>query len=132
MRMSEELTGKQQNFIEHFVLLNHITNAAKAAGYSEKTAHVQGSDLLKKPKIQAAIVEKRKQLTESLQYKFLMYSEEAISIHLEVMRSEDAPFQSRLNAAKDILDRAGFKAVDKNELTGSIANKIEISFVDPE
>jgi phage terminase small subunit len=130
--MSEELTGKQQKFIEHFVILNHVTNAAKAAGYSEKTAHVQGSEMLKKLKIQKAIAEQRKRLTETLQNKFLAHAEEAINIHLEVMRNDEATAQSRLNAAKDILDRAGFKAPDKSELTGGIASKIEISFVEPD
>jgi phage terminase small subunit len=130
--MSEKLTSKQQKFIEYFVILNHVTNAAKAAGYSEKTAHVQGSEMLKKPKIKNAIAEQRKRLTESLQNKFLAHAEEAISVHLEVMRSHEATPQSRLNAAKDILDRAGFKAPDKSEFTGGIASKIEISFVDPD
>jgi phage terminase small subunit len=130
--MSDDLTIKQLNFVEQYVLLNHVTNAAKAAGYSEKTAHVQGSDLLKKPKIQTAIADRRKHLTDSLQNKFLIHSEEAISTHLEVMRNEDAPFQTRLNAAKDILDRAGFKATEKNEISGGLASKVEISFVDPE
>jgi phage terminase small subunit len=43
------------SFVHHFLgdCLHNATKAAIAAGYSEKTAHVQGSKLLKLPKIQA-------------------------------------------------------------------------------
>lgn len=130
--MTEVLTSKQEKFIEQFVLLNHVTNAAKAAGYSDKTAHVQGSNLLKKLKIQEAISDRRKQLTESLHNKFLTYVEEAILIQLEIMRQEDAPAQTRLNATKEILDRAGFKPAEKREINGDMTGKIEFCFVDPD
>jgi phage terminase small subunit len=113
--MMEGLTSKQEKFIEQFVLLNHVTNATKAAGYSDKTAHVQGSNLLKKLKIQEAVSERRKQLTESLNNKFLTHVEEAILIQLEIMRQEDAPPQTRLNATKDILDRAGLNLLKKEK-----------------
>jgi phage terminase small subunit len=45
------------SFAEHFMgdCLHNVTLAAKKAGYSEKTAHVQGSKLLTHPKVQARI-----------------------------------------------------------------------------
>jgi phage terminase small subunit len=49
------LSAKQQSFVEGYLRTWNATQAAIAAGYSEKTAGSQGFDLLKKPEIQAEI-----------------------------------------------------------------------------
>lgn len=49
------LNAKQQRFAEEYIVDLNATQAAKRAGYSEKTAHTIGHDLLKKPEIEAAI-----------------------------------------------------------------------------
>lgn len=51
--MSEEkkLTHKQQVFIDEYLLSFNATEAAKKAGYSEKTAHAIGWENLRKPEI---------------------------------------------------------------------------------
>jgi phage terminase small subunit len=41
------LNTQQQLFVEHYLKLNNATQAAIAAGYSEKTAYSQGARLLK-------------------------------------------------------------------------------------
>lgn len=51
------LTPKQQRFVDEYLIDNNATQAAKRAGYSEKTAHVIGGENLKKPAIAAAISE---------------------------------------------------------------------------
>lgn len=55
--MNESLNARQLAFVAAYLgeARFHVTNAAIAAGYSPKTAYSQGSDLLKKPEIQAAI-----------------------------------------------------------------------------
>jgi hypothetical protein len=49
------LTGKQQRFVEEYLVDLNVSAAAKRAGYSQKTAHQIGHDLMKKPKVKNAI-----------------------------------------------------------------------------
>lgn len=53
--MEHGLNDMQVRFCEEYVLDWHVTNAAKRAGYSERSAHSIGSDLLKKPEIREYI-----------------------------------------------------------------------------
>lgn len=64
--MSEEkkLTDKQKRFCEEYVIDWNGTRAAKAAGYSENTAQVIGSENLAKPIIQAYIEEIQQDLAK--------------------------------------------------------------------
>lgn len=48
---AEKFTPKQEAFCQSYARYSNATRAAKEAGYSEKTAHVMGHELLKKPKI---------------------------------------------------------------------------------
>jgi phage terminase small subunit len=74
------------------------------AGYSEKTARVQASQLLDLAHVQAAIAEaQRKYLTSNLATK-------AIQVLEAAMGCEDAPWSTRVDAAKAVLDRAGHPA----------------------
>jgi len=62
-----ELTPKQANFVEEYLIDLNATAAAKRAGYSEKTAESIGHENLRKPKIAEKIHARRKELQESLQ-----------------------------------------------------------------
>lgn len=46
---------RQKRFIKEYVKTSNITESAKKAGYSPKTAYSIGSELLKKPEIQTEI-----------------------------------------------------------------------------
>lgn len=50
-----ELTNKQRIFVDHYLLCLNATEAAKRAGYSEKTAYSIGWENLRKPEIAAAV-----------------------------------------------------------------------------
>jgi hypothetical protein len=52
-----KLTLKQKRFIEEYLIDMNATKAAKAAGYSLKTAYRTGADNLRKPHIAKAIQE---------------------------------------------------------------------------
>jgi phage terminase small subunit len=52
-----KLTGKQQRFVEEYLIDLNVTQAAIRAGYSEKTAYSIGHELLKKPEIENSIQE---------------------------------------------------------------------------
>ena len=49
------LNAKQKQFITEYLVDKNATRAAKACGYSEKSAYAIGSENLKKPEIRAAI-----------------------------------------------------------------------------
>lgn len=53
--IASKLGDKQQRFVEEYIVDLNGAQAAARAGYSPKTAHVQGSRLLTKAKVQAAI-----------------------------------------------------------------------------
>ena len=62
-----ELTPKQANFVEEYLIDLNATQAAIRAGYSEKSAESIGHENLSKPKIYEKIQARRKELQESLQ-----------------------------------------------------------------
>ena len=51
------LNDRQEAFCQSYARVANATQAAKDAGYSEKTAYSQGFDLLKKPEIKGRITE---------------------------------------------------------------------------
>lgn len=56
---------RRKIFVEAYIANGgNATEAAKAAGYSAKTAHVQGSQLLKDPNVSAAITARRESLVK--------------------------------------------------------------------
>ena len=56
------LNERQIRFAKEYCVDGHATNAAIRAGYSADSAHTQGSDLLKKPEIQARMEQRREEL----------------------------------------------------------------------
>jgi phage terminase small subunit len=52
---TDGLTGRQVRFVEEYLLSTNASDAARKAGYSAKTAASQGADLLKNPKVRAAL-----------------------------------------------------------------------------
>lgn len=68
------LTAKQERFVAEYLIDLNATQAAKRAGYSERTANEQGSRLLANVKVSAAIAEaqaKRSKRTEITQDRVL-------------------------------------------------------------
>jgi phage terminase small subunit len=58
------LTAKQRRFVEEYPADFNATAAAKRAGYSERSAHVTGHDLLhENPKVQKAIAKRMDELS---------------------------------------------------------------------
>jgi len=58
-------------FAEEFIKTRCATQAAKNAGYSEKTAYSQGSRLLKHVEVKKIIAQKRKELEANFYYSFV-------------------------------------------------------------
>ena len=60
--MLPKLTPKQAAFVQEYMIDLNATQAAIRAGYKEKNAYQIGSENLRKPQIQAAIQEARKEI----------------------------------------------------------------------
>lgn len=60
------LTTKQRSYVDHYVICRNGAEAARRAGYSEKTARQMATENLSKPVILAAIAEKEAELKRNL------------------------------------------------------------------
>ena len=98
-------TEKQEAFIESYCQTGNATKAAIQAGYSQATSKQQGHVL--KNKFAKEIEQRIKKMVQDAVPAAL----NQISILAQTATSE----QVRLNASKDILDRAGLKPADRVE-----------------
>ena len=115
-----EATGQQKLFVDEYLRLRkkNQTQAAINAGYSEKSASSQASQLLNNPKVLEYLNEREKAIIQELQQEFIFDALEARKVMYEIMKKEDAENRDKINVAKDFLDRAGFKPTDKVEHSG--------------
>ena len=100
-------TGKQDKFIDSYCLTGNATKAAEMAGYSKATAKQQGYTL--KNQFSGEIGARMKRMIQDCVPGALAQINDLAG----AAESEGV----RLNACKDILDRAGFKPVDKQEVS---------------
>ena len=98
-------TEMQERFVEYFCLTGNATKAALMAGYSEKTADVKGCQL--KKRYASEIAETTQQMIV-----------DAIPAALAQLKQLVTSAQSesvRLQAVRDLLDRAGLKPIERVE-----------------
>lgn len=109
---AEQLNPKQIIFVQEYLKSKNITKAAIAAGYAEGSAHVQGSRMLKNDKIKQYLSKKEENLNRDLRELFAEQALMAFKTMTEL--AQNSPQDNvRYSAAKDILDRAGYKPIDK-------------------
>ena len=106
--MKDGLTPKQKAFADYYIELGNATEAAKKAGYSEKTARFIGAENLTKPNI-LAYIEQRTAPTEE---KRIATGDEVMEFFTRVMNGEekdafglDVSISDRLAAGREILKR---------------------------
>lgn len=102
------LTPKQKAFADYFLQSGNVTEAARKAGYSEKTAAVIGSENLKKPNVSAYIAERQKQIDDSR----IADAAEVQRFYSAVLRGEvkdqfglEASLDTRLAAGRELMKR---------------------------
>ena len=111
-----KLTEMQVAFVLHFTstpgAIGNASESARRAGYSERTAAEQGRQLLDKPHVQAAITDANKaQISGAMASK-------ATALLDRIVDDESVSLRLRFDAAKSILDRAGYvppKAAEPGE-----------------
>ena len=104
-----KLTPKQEKFCELYASLGNATEAAKQAGYSEKTAYAIGTENLKKLEIQKRIAD----LTQKPQKARIADAEEVLTFFSEMMRDKKVQDKDRLRAAENLAKRMGLDRSEK-------------------
>jgi phage terminase small subunit len=109
--MSERgLTPKQARFVEEYLVDLNATQAAVRAGYSERTADKQGSQLLGKPRIALAIAAAQSQRSEKTQ------------VTLEYVIGRLVENVERSMQVEPVLDKHG-RETGEYQYAGAVANK---------
>jgi phage terminase small subunit len=129
----EQLTTKQIRFVEEYIRNGgNGKQAAISAGYSENTAESQASRMLRKVKVQNALKERRSQIQQELRDYFIGDALTARKVMVQILNDPEATHKDKLTAAKDLLDRAGFKPTEKQEISGKDGGALQIVFVEPD
>lgn len=109
----KHLNQRQIRFVQNYMKTNNITHSAIDAGYSPKTAHVQGCNLLKNTKVSAYI----NAINERLESDKIADIEEVMQYLTSVMRGEkkdqfdmDASLSDRTRAAGELAKRLDVRA----------------------
>jgi hypothetical protein len=114
-----ELTPKQRAFVLEYLKDRNATQAAIRAGYSEDTAYSQGQRLLKNVEVAEFLAQQEAELKRDLRERFVEEAEMAFETVLKIAQGISPPGVKKpsartvLDAAKDLLDRAGYKPTDK-------------------
>lgn len=111
------LTPKQKAFAEAYIETGNATEAARRAGYSEKTARYIGAENLTKPVISKYIADRMAAIDEAR----IASADEALRFYSSVMRGEvtdqfglEASLDTRLKAADALMKRYAVSA-DRNK-----------------
>ena len=113
----KHLNQRQIRFVQNYMKTNNITQSAIDAGYSPKTAHVQGCNLLKNIKIQEYI----NAINERIESDKIADIEEVMQYLTSVMRGEkkdqfdlEASLSDRTRAAGELAKRLDVRAKNIN------------------
>lgn len=115
-------TRQQKLFVDNY-LKNRKKNATEAAieaGYSSKSASSLAYQLLQNPTVLEYLEKREKQLEKELKREFFFDAVDARATLSKIMNDPEAKDADRINAAKDLLDRAGYKAVDVHEIQATV------------
>ena len=113
----KHLNQRQIRFVQNYMKTNNITHSAIDAGYSPKTAHVQGCNLLKNTKVSAYI----NAINERIESDKIADIEEVMQYLTSVMRGDtkdqfdlDASLSERTRAASELAKRLDVRAKTLN------------------
>ena len=116
------LNSRQKALVDILVSTGcSVGEAAKAAGFKESSADAQGYQTLKKPHV-------AEYMYQQIQESFGINSLKAQSTLTKLAQNAKSEYV-QMESAKDILDRAGFKAPDKHQhqIVGDFKVNIDLS-----
>ena len=100
------LTEQRKNFVEAYCRLGNGTLAAKEAGYKDSPSLVNQASKLKR--------KLSEEIAEELTSNFVNAAPKALSTLLDLLKNS-ASDSVKLTASRDLLDRAGFRPIDRRE-----------------
>ena len=100
------LTEQRKQFVEAYCRLGNGTLAAKEAGYKDSPSLVNQASKLKR--------ELSSEIAEELTANFMSAAPKALSILMDLAENS-ASDSVKFQASKDLLDRAGFRPMDRRE-----------------
>ena len=100
------LTEQRKQFVEAYCRLGNGTLAAKEAGYKDSPSLVNQASKLKR--------ELSSEISEELRSSFMNATPKALSILMDLAENS-ASDSVKFQASKDLLDRAGFRPIDRRE-----------------
>ena len=100
------LTEQRKHFVEAYCRLGNGTMAAKEAGYKDSPSLVNQASKLKR--------ELSSEIAEELTANLMSAAPKALSILMDLAENS-ASDSVKFQASKDLLDRAGFRPVDRRE-----------------
>lgn len=110
--VARKLNDQQQAFVLHYTsapgAIGNGAEAARRAGYSEKSAAELARQLLEKPHIRSAIFDANRAAISG------RLTTKSVALLERVIDDESASLKVRVEAAKTVLDRAGFVAAIVN------------------
>lgn len=120
-------TRQQKEFVDNYLKnrKKNQTQAAVDAGYSPKSASSQAYQLLQNPIVLEYLEKREKQLEKELKREFFFDAIDARRVLSEILNNPESKDADRANAAKDLLDRAGYKAVDVHEIQSTVNIKAD-------
>lgn len=118
------LTDQRMMFVDEYIKLRckNARQAAINAGYSEKSAQSQSSQILKDSEVLEYLKKRKDEISKGLQQEFIFDALEARKVMFEIMTNPEADDRDKIAVAKDFLDRAGFKPTDEVKLSGELNN----------
>lgn len=114
------LTKLQKKFAEGIALGMKQGQAARYAGYSEKSADTQAYNNMKNVEILAFADELIEAQKSVLKRRFSGLASIAVDKTIDILQDVDASPQARLNAAKMILDYAGMEEPKQLNVTADV------------
>ena len=126
-----KLTPKQKAFCDYYIETGNASEAARKAGYSQKTAPFIGAENLKKPQIKEYISERM----DNQDRERVASADEVIAFYTAVMRGEvkdqfgiEASLSDRLKAGENLMRRYDKIApVEKTEENSGVIMMPEVN-----
>ena len=114
------LTEQRKRFVKEYMALKckNMRQAAINAGYSEKSAQQQASNLMKDNEVLAYLQACKDDMDRELREAFVFEAKEAFRVMCNILKDPKT---------KHFLDRAGYKPVDKTELTGKDGGALQLA-----
>lgn len=121
------LNEQRKLFVDEYIKLRckNAKQAAINAGYSQKSAQSQASQILNDPNVQEYLQQRKSEISQDLRKEFVFDALEARKVMFDIMQNPEAADRDRIAVAKDFLDRAGFKPVEEVNLSGEVKNPFE-------